>query len=289
MKNWELNEIDSKLIELALQEDLGLVFTDATTQQLFPHQSHTQTMALVNKEERPIVLSGLALIPAIMASFETDYTMSDELSDGDIVAAKSEPLTLSSSASTLLMAERTLLNFLRHLSAIATLTRQFVDAVSHTKLKILDTRKTTPGWRHLEKYAVACGGGVNHRMGLYDAIMVKDTHVDLLGGMAKALEKLPEGKAKQLPVIIEVRNEADLQTILDQGLDKVDRVLLDNMSTDRMSDCVKLCDGKLDTEASGNLNLSTIKAVAECGVDYASIGMLTHSAGNVDLSFRACS
>ncbi len=289
MNEWELNQIDRKLIELALQEDLGLIFTDATTELLFPKQAQQQTLTLVNKEERPIVLCGIALLSEILTRFQTPFLLSTSFNDGDLTPAKSEPLTIQGQASSLLMAERTMLNFLRHLSAIATLTRQLVDIVKHTQLKILDTRKTTPGWRHLEKYAVACGGGVNHRMGLYDAIMVKDTHVDLLGGMEAALAKLPSGANKQLATIIEVRNEAELQVILDQGLDKVDRVLLDNMSPERMAACVKRCKGQLATEASGNLNLNSIKAVAESGVDYASIGMLTHSAGNVDLSFRALS
>jgi nicotinate-nucleotide pyrophosphorylase (carboxylating) len=170
-------------------------------------------------------------------------------------------MSLQSSAKNLLSLERTLLNFLRHLCAIATLTQLFVQRVKHTECKILDTRKTTSGWRHLEKYAVQCGGGVNHRQGLYDAIMVKDTHVDLLGGMQLTLARLPT--PKKFPVIVEIRNLAELSVAISYR-QQIDRILLDNICSASLRDYVQLCKvNKLITEASGNLNLTNIKPPAQ--------------------------
>src|SRR3990167_6214663 len=248
MSNWELNEIDQQLIDLALREDLDIVFCDLTTQCLFSDRSYSGKATLVSKHTTPIVLCGLPIINELLARFETEYTINTSYQDGDVIAAQHQILTVASSAAILLMAERTLLNFLRHLSAIATLTKAFVDKVKHTQLKILDTRKTTPGLRHLEKYAVHCGGGVNHRLGLYDAYIIKDTHVDLLGGMQQALAKLPEKTVNRLPVIVEVRNTKELQAVIDHGQGKVDRVLLDNMSVKQMRECVHRCNNIFSTE-----------------------------------------
>jgi len=207
--------------------------------------------------------------------------------DGETANPSETILKLEGDAKTILMLERTALNFLRHLSAIATLTHEFVEKVKNTPLKILDTRKTTPGLRQLEKYAVSSGGGLNHRMGLYDAIMIKDTYVDLMGDMKSALAKLPKDILKKVPVIVEVRNEKELEEVLKAGKGKVSRVLLDNMTPEQLTQCTKICNKKVETEASGNVNLETIKAIAQTGVNYASIGKLTHSAGTVDLSMKA--
>ena len=179
------------------------------------------------------------------------------------------------------MLERTLLNFLRHLSAIATLTRQFVDKVSHTHLKLLDTRKTTPGFRHLEKYAVHCGGGINHRMGLYDAILIKDTHIDFLGGLENALQKIPN--KYPLPVIVEIRNQQEFDIAI-QYPQKITRLLFDNMRPEQLTQYVKNTPKMLETESSGNITLNNIADVAQTGVDYASVGCITYAAGQVDLS-----
>lgn len=282
--SWDLNEIDERLIALALQEDLDVVFCDATTQLLLEDYDKIAHAQIISKNSTPVILCGLPIIRAILDEFQTEYKLTCHYQEGDEVPSKAVICDLEADAQTLLMAERTMLNFLRHLSAIATLTHQFTQLIRHTPTKILDTRKTTPGWRHLEKYAVACGGGVNHRMGLYDAIMVKDTHIDTLGGMEQALNKIPT--KHDLPVIVEVRSITELQTVIELGKDKIDRVLLDNMSPDLMHECVKLCKGIFPTEASGNLNLQNIVKAAETGIDFASVGMLTHSAGNVDLSMR---
>jgi nicotinate-nucleotide pyrophosphorylase (carboxylating) len=284
---FELNEIDLQLVNLALQEDLGLVYKDLTTQTLFDIESTAYHTEIISKNETPIVLCGLPVAQAILGCFQKDFELTTSFRDGDIIEPKATILKLEGDANTLLMAERTILNFMRRLCAVATITKQFVDKIKNTETKILDTRKTTPGWRHLEKYAVACGGGVNHRFGLYDVIMIKDTHTDLLGGMDKAIEKLPEKTQDTPKVIVEVRDIDELNTVIKLGANKVNRVLLDNMSPALMKQCVQLCKDIFETEASGNLNLKTIKSVAASGVDYASVGMITHSAGNVDLSMKA--
>lgn len=280
---WHPTDIDEQLIRLALQEDLGLPYFDATTKLLFAEHNVSSEANIISKHSSHIILSGLNLLPLIAAEFNSHIKIQTHYQDGDIIPPGAVIATLAAPASVLLTLERTILNFMRHLSGIATLTKQFVELVKHTPCKILDTRKTTPGLRHLEKYAVQCGGGVNHRQGLYDAIMIKDTHVDLLGNMEQALAKLP--LVKSLPVIVEVRNLTELKQVL-ANRDKIDRVLLDNMRGELLQQAVQLCQAKLVTEASGNLTLENIVSVAETGVDFASIGMLTHSAGQVDLSMK---
>ena len=285
-EKWQLNNIDQKLIDLALEEDLGSPFLDVTTKTIFPGQSHAQQVEIISKSNDEIVICGLMLIPAIFKRFNAPIELKPTLRDGNILLPGEKLLTLSSDASVILMTERTLLNFLRHLSAIATLTKKFVDMIAKFNTKILDTRKTTPGQRHLEKYAVHCGGGVNHRMGLYDAFMVKDTHIDLAGGMKNALQKIPNKAQKLLPVIVEVRPLEELKTVVNLGRDKVTRVLLDNMTLDELRQSVSLCKNIFETESSGNINLETIVNIAKTGVDYASVGMLTYAAGQVDLSMK---
>lgn len=284
---WSLNDQDQRLIDLAIEEDLGLEFTDATTDLLFHQDLENYAVQIINKHPTPIVLAGLPLVEEILSRFLQAYEITPHFKDGDQVPRGASLLSLRGSALMLLKAERVILNFLRHLSAIATLTAQFVEAARGTQMKILDTRKTTPGFRHLEKYAVHCGGGVNHRQGLYDAIMVKDTHIDLMGSLSRVLAELPPLDAKSLPVIVEVRDLGELDTVLKEGRGRVHRVLLDNMSNEDLRTAVARCQGQLETEASGNLHLARIAEVAKTGVDFASVGMITHSAGNVDLSMRA--
>jgi len=288
MKPITLNAIDHAILQLALDEDLNgqspKTWLDVTTDTLFPHALKKQRVKIICKNDQPVIVCGIAIIEALLSKFDEDFELFTRYKDGDTLHKNETLLTLECSAKTLLKAERTLLNLLRHLCAIATLTHQFVQAVKGTHTKILDTRKTTPGMRHLEKYAVQCGGGVNHRMGLYDAFMVKDTHVDLLGGMEKVLAKLPDKTNNKLPVIIEIRNQDELDCVIAHGKNKVDRVLLDNMTLKELKASVQKCKGLFQTESSGNINLKTIKAIAKTGVDYTSIGQLTYAAGQVDLS-----
>jgi len=277
----------TSLLDIALTEDLGPSLQDLTTDLLFANlKNNTFQAHIKSKQAKPIVFCGSNLIKTILEKLDKNFEITFYYQDGDWCEPGSRLFDIKASADLILKTERIILNFLQRLSAIATLTREFVDAISHTTAKILDTRKTTPGLRNLEKYAVRCGGGINHRMGLYDALMIKDTHVDLLGGMEMALAQLPDTIVLQFPVIVEVRNVNELNTVLNKGLHKISRVLLDNMTLTQLKECVRLCHKKISTESSGNINLSNIKEVAETGVDFISIGQLTHSAGCVDLSMQ---
>ncbi len=282
--NIKLNTLDHKLIDLALTEDLGEPYLDVTTKAIFGNTKKQHAVQIVSKASSDIVICGLVVIPALLEKLGNDFQLNTQFNDGDNLKPGKQLLTISGNAEIILMAERTILNFIRHLSAVATLTKQFVDLIKHTNTKVLDTRKTTPGMRHLEKYAVHCGGGVNHRMGLYDAYMIKDTHVDLAGGMINVLAKIPEENT--LPVIVEVRTIDELKIVIENGKEKVTRVLLDNMSLDQLRESVVLCKNRLETESSGNINLQTVVEIAKTGVDFVSVGMLTYAAGQVDLSMK---
>ena len=278
--------LDIQLIDIALAEDLGTPYCDITTDLLFADIHNISTAKIISKHPTPITICGLPIVNQLLAKLPGSCEIQTHYKDGQILYPDEVLLTLTGSPHTLLQLERVMLNFLQHLSAVSTLTSKFIDLVKHTKTKILDTRKTLPGFRRLDKYAVQCGGGINHRMGLYDAIMIKDTHIDALGNMITALNKLPDNILEKYAVIVEVRSILELETALNHASHKISRVLLDNMSPDLLSQCVALCKNKLPTEASGNINLNTVVAVAESGVDFISIGQLTHSAGNVDLSMQ---
>ena len=280
-------DIPWELIQLALKEDLGVPYRDITTQLLFEQNKEIKKARNISKNHDPIVLCGLPFVSALLKTLHDQGKYYSDYDEGSVLRSGECLLTLEAPANTLLMIERTLLNFLQHLCAVATHTARFVQLVSHTSTKILDTRKTIPGFRHLDKYAVQCGGGVNHRMGLYDAIMMKDTHVDCLGGMAFAIDKLPDNILQQYPVIVEVRNKEELNIVLEKGSHKITRVLLDNMSLEELTNAVNDCRGKIQTEASGNVSLQNVSAIAETGVDFISIGQLTHSPLHVDLSMRS--
>ncbi|MDF3054154.1 MAG: hypothetical protein K0Q74_61 [Gammaproteobacteria bacterium] len=284
MKITELNET---LLNISLQEDLGENFCDITTDLLFPKDKIQGTAHIISKHHEPIVVCGIEWTRFLFSKLSEDARIESDRSDGDLLMPGERLLSVTADAKTLLKGERTALNFLRHLCAISTLTKKYVDKISMYDLKILDTRKTTPGFRLLEKYAVHCGGGMNHRMGLYDAVMIKDTHVDLLGDMEKTLIELPCLNQHTLPVIVEVRSQEELHIVLEHGQAKVHRVLLDNMSLEDMSACVKACQGIFETEASGNIRLDRIVDIAKTGVNYASVGELTYGAGHVDLSMKA--
>lgn len=282
--SWQLNKIDYQLIDLALEEDLGVPYKDVTTDALFKYQKLYKSAKIFSKHAENIVVAGLPLIKALFDKMDAEVKLNHQLQDGGLLSAGEVLVTIESDVNSLLKVERTLLNFLRHLCAIATLTKKFVDKVCDTKLKILDTRKTSPGMRHLEKYAVHCGGGVNHRMGLYDAFMLKDNHMDFIGGLQKALAALPDKQNNSLEVICEIRNLDELHIALEHGHNKITRVLFDNMRPQQLKQCVELVGDIFETEASGNLTLQNIQNVAQTGVDYASVGMLTYAAGQVDLS-----
>ena len=289
------------LTQLALSEDIGSsnleVAIDCTTLSVVPDDVRA-TATFVSREEG--VICGLQLCELVVDQFAPNLKLIQQVFDGDRIAPQQPIATLEGEARQILMMERTCLNFMCRLSGISTLTRRFVDLVTGTRAQILDTRKTTPGWRRIEKYAVACGGGGNHRMGLYDAVMIKDNHIAMYGNhidnhdlsvsqavkLAQAWieenhDRLPHGK--KTVVQIEVDRIEQLKIALTAN---PDIVLLDNMSTDQLNQCVELRDAENPTvllEASGGVNLDTVAAIAKTGVERISIGALTHSATNFDI------
>ncbi len=270
------------LIEAALAEDVGS--GDVSTIWTVPADA-VSTARIVAKQ--PLVLFGLSAVEAVFARVDRRVRVDRVADDGGAVEPGRVVVELQGPTRALLTGERVALNFLGRLSGIATLTRTFVDAVAHTEARIIDTRKTTPGWRRLEKAAVVAGGGTNHRMGLYDMVMIKDNHIAAAGGIEAAVRSVQGQNQAGLPVEVEVRSLDELETILPLG---VDRVLLDNMSPEDMAVAVarvrELRDHRPALEASGNVNLSTVRSVAETGVDLISVGALTHSAPTADLSMR---
>ena len=270
------------LIEDALREDIGA--GDFTT--LWTVPSGARGRAEI-RAKASVVISGTDLARQVFAKVEPELRISLDSGDGARLEPGERLLSIEGPLRGILTAERTALNFLGRLSGIATLTRRFVDAVSGSAAQVIDTRKTTPGWRELEKAAVRDGGGVNHRMGLYDMVLIKENHIAAAGGVARALETVRTANTAGLPVEIEVRNLDELRTVLDIG---VERVLLDNMSLADLRRAVDLSRasgvGAPVLEASGNVTLDTVAAVAATGVDLVSVGALTHSAPVADLSLR---
>ena len=294
-----------KLIELSLIEDTGAADlkkgVDCTTDAIVPHDS-TATAAFVSRDHG--IVSGIEVAKLVVESFAPRVELKQLKRDGDAVAPKETIATLSGPAHDILTVERTCLNFMCRLSGISSLSRQYVDRVSGTDAKVLDTRKTTPGWRRLEKYAVACGGGTNHRMGLYDAVMLKDNHLAFFRSQVpneadvipKALgqarqwitdraSSLPNGDATILQLEVDTIEQFEISIAASNEVTP-DIVLLDNMSLEQLSQAVAIRDAKSPEvllEASGGVNLETIAAIAETGVDRVSVGALTHSAINFDI------
>jgi nicotinate-nucleotide pyrophosphorylase (carboxylating) len=285
---WRVSKITSildlqaseTLINLALHEDLaqrGDVTSRATI------SPETRICGRITAKAEGII-AGLPLVEAVYQHIDPTVSVQLYIHDGDRVLPGTLICEVTGSGQSVLTGERTALNFLQRLSGISTLTAQFVRAVAGTKAVILDTRKTTPGWRALEKYAVTMGGGQNHRMGLYDMVMIKDNHIDAAGSIIAAVNTVqvyPE--ARDLLIEVEVKNLDELREVLSLN---VDRVLLDNMTTAQMSEAVQLAAGRVLLEASGNMNLKRVAEVARTGVDYISVGALTHSAPALDLSMR---
>jgi len=270
------------LVLTALAEDIG--GGDITTEATIPADARA-TGVILAKE--PCVVAGLPLVEAIFAKLDSRVVVKRLVEDGDLVEIRQRVAELTGPARAILTGERVALNFLQRLSGIATLTREFVEAVTGTKTKILDTRKTTPTLRALEKYAVAVGGGQNHRLGLFDAVMIKDNHrvilarlgPQALGDAVVAARKLhPEA-----PIIIEADTVEQVEEALTAG---ADHILLDNMTLDELREAVALVAGRAKTEASGGVRLANAADIAATGVDYISVGALTHSARAVDFSLE---
>jgi len=265
------------LVELAIAEDIGP--GDATSEATLP-ADQVLSGRIVAKAAG--VIAGLSIAEAVFARVEPGIRFTPHVHDGDDVVPGDLVAEVSGPGRGMLAAERTALNFLQHLSGIATLTRAFVDAVACTQAIILDTRKTHPGYRALEKYAVCMGGGQNHRLGLYDMVLIKDNHMDAAGSITAAVERA-RAACPDLPTEVEVRNLDELREAL--ALD-VDRIMLDNMSLDEMRVAVEIVAGRVGLEASGGVTLQNVADVAATGVDYISVGALTHSAPALDLSME---
>ncbi|MBN8639218.1 MAG: carboxylating nicotinate-nucleotide diphosphorylase [Anaerolineae bacterium] len=267
------------LVELALAEDLS-DRGDVTSALSIPADA-TITGRIRAKEAG--VIAGLEIVRMVYAQIDPAVTVDLLLTDGTSVEVGTVICEVRGAGRSVLSGERVALNFLQHLSGVASLTAKFVAAVKGTKAVILDTRKTTPGWRLLEKYAVRMGGGENHRIGLYDMVLIKDNHIDAAGGITAAVTAV---QAAALPIEVEVKNLDELCEALTL---KVDRILLDNMNLQQMRQAVTVTAGHVPLEASGNMALDRVAAVAATGVDYISVGALTHSAPALDLSMRLSS
>ena len=278
----EAAESLDRLVRLALAEDVGP--GDWTTAWTVDPETVGCARAVAGHE---LVVGGTAVACAVFAAVDPELAVRVVRGDGIRVAAGDVVLEASGREGRILTAERIALNFLGRLSGIASLARAFVDAVRGTPARILDTRKTTPGWRHLEKAAVRAGGADNHRMGLYDMIMIKDNHIAAAGGITRAVERVRRQGCGRLPIEVEVTHVGQLEEALGLG---VDRIMLDNMTLDEMEKAVarvhRLGSERPEIEASGNVTLASVRAVAETGVDQISVGALTHSAPVADFALR---
>lgn len=270
-------------IKFALEEDLG--DGDHTSLSTIP-ADHKGKARLVAKENGTI--AGVRIAELVYKTVDPETELKVFIKDGERIEIGDVIFEVSGKSISILSAERLALNFMQRMSGIATQTRQYMSIIDGTTTKLLDTRKTTPLMRLLEKEAVALGGGTNHRMGLYDMIMIKDNHVDFAGGICKAVDachKYLKEKNKHLKIVIEIRNLKELQTVIDHG--GVDRVLLDNFTPKGIEKALIMLDGKYESEASGGIDKNTIRAYAETGVDYISVGALTHQIKSLDLSLQA--
>ncbi len=272
-----------QIIELALAEDIGT--GDCTSLSTVP--AHTMGRARLLVKEAG-VLSGMEVAAKVFHRVDPNIIMHQQLKDGDHIKPGDIAFTVEGHSVSLLQAERLALNFMQLMSGIATYTAQYVEALNGLGTKVIDTRKTTPLLRALEKLAVVHGGGANHRKGLYDMILIKDNHVDFAGGIRQAIEGANayiKDNALSLPIEIEVRNATELEQVLVVG--GVTRIMLDNFSPDDLKLAVDRIDRRFETEASGGITLKTIRNFAETGVDYISVGALTHQIKSIDLSLKA--
>ncbi|MCK4664537.1 MAG: carboxylating nicotinate-nucleotide diphosphorylase [Bacteroidales bacterium] len=277
-----MNNLD-KLIELAIKEDIGN--GDHTTLACIPENSYGKAQLLIKETG---IIAGVEIADKIFKKFEPEIKINILIKDGTKVNYGDIVFFVEGKVHSLLTAERLVLNVMQRMSGIATKTNIYVEKLKGLKAKILDTRKTTPGMRFLEKKAVKIGGGENHRMGLYDMIMIKDNHVDFAGGIKNAIHNTKDylkENNKNLKIEIEARNIDEINVIIETG--GIDRIMLDNFSIEETKKAVALINGKYETESSGGITLKTIREYAECGVDYISVGALTHQINSLDMSLKA--
>jgi nicotinate-nucleotide pyrophosphorylase (carboxylating) len=277
------DELIDDLISLAFAEDIG--DGDHTTLCCIPPEVEGKSMLLIKDEG---ILAGVEIAKRIFHRFDPTLKMKILIQDGTEVKKGDIVFTVEGKSQSILQCERMVLNVMQRMSGIATTTRRYVKALENTGTKVLDTRKTTPGMRILEKEAVRIGGGSNHRTGLYDMILIKDNHIDFAGGIENAILRCHnylKEKGKDLKIEIEIRNLNELNEVLRVG--GIDRIMLDNLSIRDTREAIRLIDGRFETESSGGLTYETIRNYAECGVDYLSVGALTHSVKSLDMSLKA--
>lgn len=275
-------ELLDDLLTLAFAEDVG--DGDVTTLSTIPAEEIGKQKLIIKEEG---ILSGVNIAREVFKKFDPTMKMTVFIEDGAHVKPGDIAFEVEGPVRSLLQTERIMLNIMQRMSGIATITAVYQERLKGLKTKVLDTRKTTPGMRILEKEAVKTGGGANHRMGLHDMILIKDNHVDFAGGITKAVEaakKYCKETGRDLKIEVEVRNTDEIKEALAAG---VDRIMLDNFSPERTREAVKLINGATEIESSGGITLDTLRAYGECGVDYISVGALTHSVKGLDMSFKA--
>ena len=272
-----------ELIKLWFAEDIG--DGDHTTLSSIPADAMGKQQLIIKEEG---IVAGIEVAKRVFAAFDPELKMTQYLKDGDRVKPGDVAFVVEGRTQSLLQTERLMLNIMQRMSGVATRTAEYVKLVEGTKCRVLDTRKTTPGLRMLEKEAVRIGGGCNHRIGLFDMILLKDNHVDFAGGIANAIRRAQEylkEKGKNLKIEIEVRSFVELQEALETG--GIDRIMLDNFSPADTRKAVEIIGGRVEVESSGGITYDTLREYAECGVDVISVGALTHSVKSLDMSFKA--
>ena len=279
------DELIDELLDLAFAEDIG--DGDHTTLCCIPADEMGKQHLLVKEEG---ILAGVEIAKKVFHKFDPELKMTVFINDGAHVKPGDVAFVVEGRVRSLLQTERLMLNIMQRMSGIATMTAKYMDRLKGLKTKVLDTRKTTPGMRMLEKEAVRIGGGMNHRIGLFDMILLKDNHVDFAGGIANAINKANECiKANHkdgMKIEIEVRNFDELDEALATG--HVDRIMLDNFTPENTKKAVDIVAGRCELESSGGITFDTLRDYGECGVDYISVGALTHSVKGLDMSFKAC-
>lgn len=279
-----VNELEDRLIDLAFAEDIG--DGDHTTLCCIPETAMGKSHLLIKEDG---ILAGVEVAKRVFARFDPEMKVEVLIGDGAHVRKGDIAMVVSGKVRSLLQTERLMLNIMQRMSGIATMTNKYVERLKGTNTHVLDTRKTTPGLRMLEKQAVKIGGGMNHRIGLFDMILLKDNHIDFAGGIANAINSCHEylrEKGLDLKIEIEVRNFDELRQAMECG--GINRIMLDNFSVADTRKAVEMVAGRFETESSGGITFDTIRDYAECGVDFISVGALTHSVNGLDMSFKAC-
>lgn len=276
-------ELIDELLDLSFAEDVG--DGDHTTLSTIPADAMGRSRLIIKQKG---ILSGVEIARKVLSKVDPSIRMEVLIKDGSEVDKGDIAFIAEGPVRSLLIAERTMLNIMQRMSGVATMTRRYQDELKGLHTRVLDTRKTTPGMRILEKEAVKTGGGTNHRIGLFDMILIKDNHIDFAGGIEKAIDRARQyckDNCKDLKIEVEVRSLDDIRQVMEHG--GVDRIMFDNFTPELTKEAVKLVDGKYETESSGGITLENLRAYGEAGVDFISVGALTHSVKGLDMSFKA--